>query len=418
MRRLHLQLYVAIIGTLVAFVVAGMGVWHYFSAPRGAIWGVETASGLSAHLLTAPDTPDQERAIVDALAAQVHASVRLLGADGVAEYSRGRLPELDAQQLSRHGWTFTRDGAVFNQSMSDGRRIVVYPYRRLLMHGLHVGLILVAIAATLALITYPVTRRLTARLGRLEEGVRRFGGGDLAARVRVEGRDEVASLASSFNDSAARIETLVRSHQLLLANCSHELRTPLARIRMAIEKLSGADASAHAELTRNIAELDALIGEMLLASRLDAAQKLERAEPVDLLALVAEEASYYDREVIGEAVIVNGDAGLLRRLVRNLLENARVHGGGATTVRLERSLTAARIVVEDAGPGVADPDRTRIFEPFQRATSPAGGAAATGAGLGLSIVRQIAAAHRGQVEYEPRVGGGSRFVVTLPSAWR
>lgn len=416
MRRLHLQMYVAIVGTLVAFVVAGMGVWHYFSAPRNAVWGVETAAGLTAELLAAPDSPEQERAIVDALADQVNASVMILGADGARGYARGRFPELGTELLARHGWAFTPAGTVYNESMSDGRRLIIFPHRRLLMHGLHVSLILVAIAATLALITYPITRRLTARLGRLKEGVRRFGGGDLAARVPIEGRDEVASLAESFNDSASRIEALVRSHQMLLANCSHELRTPLARIRMAVEKTAGAGTTAHTELTRNIAELDSLIGEMLLASRLDAARGLERAERVDLLALVAEESSYFDREVSGPAVNVQGDPGLLRRLVRNLLENARAHGGGATAVRVEHAADVARVIVEDAGPGVAESDRARIFEPFQRAAPENGSASATGAGLGLSIVRQIARAHRGQVQYEPRAGGGSRFIVTLPAA--
>ena len=93
----------------------------------------------------------------------------------------------------------------------------------------------------------------------------------------------MAALATSFNDSAARIEQLVRANQMLLANCSHELRTPLSRMRLAIERLSrtghGADPQASAELARNIAELDALIGELLLTSRLDAARRLERVEP-------------------------------------------------------------------------------------------------------------------------------------------
>ena len=102
---------------------------------------------------------------------------------------------------------------------------------------------------------------------------------------------------------------------------------------------------------------------------------------------------------------------LLRRLVRNLLENARVHAGGATEVRIDSDEQHARIVIEDAGPGVAPPDRDRIFEPFYRAGT---ATRASGAGLGLSIVRQIARAHGGTVEYSQRETGGSRFTVTLP----
>jgi signal transduction histidine kinase len=150
---------------------------------------------------------------------------------------------------------------------------------------------------------------------------------------------------------------------------------------------------------------------MLLSSRLEVSRGLERPEPVDLLALCAEEASWFDREVSGEALVVQGDPRLLRCLVRNLLENARLHGGGATAVRISRVGDTAQLVVEDAGAGVAADDRMRIFEPFQRA-APAGGAA--GAGLGLSIVRQIALAHGGSVAYEERAEGGSRFIVMLP----
>src|SRR5437870_4321911 len=80
----------------------------------------------------------------------------------------------------------------------------------------------------------PCCRRRTRRLERLKSGVEQLGQGDLAARVAIEGKDEVATLAASFNAAAARIEELVRSNKMLLANCSHELRTPLTRINMAL----------------------------------------------------------------------------------------------------------------------------------------------------------------------------------------
>jgi signal transduction histidine kinase len=198
---------------------------------------------------------------------------------------------------------------------------------------------------------------------------------------------------------------------MLLANCSHELRTPLARIRLGVERVSGTDPKASAEIARSIAELDALIGEMLLSSRLEVASGVERAEPVDLLALAAEEAAHFDVEASGEALIITADAMLLRRLVRNLLENARVHAGGATAVRIEGDAQHARIVVDDAGEGVPLMDRDRIFEPFHRAST---ATRSSGAGLGLAIVKQIARAHGGSVTYELREGGGSRFSVSLP----
>ena len=283
--------------------------------------------------------------------------------------------------------------------------------------GAHFIVVFLSIALAIALGTYPITRRLTGRLARLRVGVEQLGQGDLAARVRVEGRDEVAALARSFNDSAARIEQLVDAHKLLLANCSHELRTPLARIRLGIESLSADPNSAvREELARSIAELDALIAEMLLTSRLGALKTPERTGDVDLLALVAEEAAYFDVEVDGQPLTMPGDPTLLRRMIRNLLDNAQRHAGGATRVRVELDTNRhALMIVEDAGCGIPEADRGHIFEPFYRvAVEQCKGA--RGFGLGLAIVRQIARAHGGNVSYTALTSGGSRFVVNLPGA--
>ena len=412
MRRLHLKLYLAIVGTMGVFLIAGAVVWHHFSPPHMAIGGIESATQLAAEMIGKGDPqPAREREVLETLSWQLHADVVLYDAQGSAIASFGRRPvELTRGQLSEPGWLIA-GGPVLIWALEDGRHLVVRSRQRYLLHGLHLGLLFISIAAVLALLTYPITRGITARLARLQAGVLQFGAGNLAARVKVEGRDEVATLAKSFNDSAERIELLMQAHQLLIANCSHELRTPLARIRLGLETVAGTDPKASAEIARSIAELDALIGEMLLASRLDVAQKLERTESVDLLALAAEEAAHFDLEVSGDAVNLSADAMLLRRLVRNLLENARVHAGGATSLRVVRAEHQAHLVVEDAGAGIPLADVEKIFDPFYRASS---ATQASGAGLGLSIVRQIARAHGGTVEYAPREGGGSRFTVKLP----
>jgi signal transduction histidine kinase len=414
LRKLHFKLYLAIVGTLIVFLIACAMTWHHFAPPRLALGGIESAPGFAVILIDEKKEgagPDFEQSVMTSLAWQTRADVALYDAKGSMIQKVGdRAPLLSPEEALDAGWSMTQTGPTYNQRLADGRHLVVHSRNRLILHTVHFGLLLTTIAAVIALMTYPLSRGITARLGRLQAGVQQFGTGNLGVRVKVEGRDEVASLATSFNDSAEHIEKLVRSHQMLLANCSHELRTPLARIRLGLERVPGTDPEASAEIARSIAELDALIGEMLLSSRLDASSAIEKAE-LDLLALAAEEAVYFDVEASGEAVALHGNAMLLRRLVRNLLENARVHAGGATGVRIAADASAARIIVDDAGDGIPYIDRERVFEPFHRAST---ATQSSGAGLGLAIVRQIARAHGGTVSYEPREGGGSRFTVELP----
>jgi signal transduction histidine kinase len=266
---------------------------------------------------------------------------------------------------------------------------------------------------------FPVVRRLTRRLESLKRGVERFGEGQLNQRVEVSGRDEVAAVAASFNQAAGRVEALVRSHQSLLANASHELRSPLARMKMAVSMLDDAppaqrDRLKH-EIETNVAELDALVEEVLLASRLDAAATLERNDKVDLLALAAEEGARVGAAVEGSSAALRGDERLLRRALRNLLENARRYGGDDVTVLLADTASHVELRVCDRGPGVPEALRERIFEPFYRL--PGHAEQAGGVGLGLSLVRQIARHHGGSVRCEARQGGGSRFVFSLPLAF-
>lgn len=276
------------------------------------------------------------------------------------------------------------------------------------------AVLLVAVAAG----AYPVVRRLTRRLEVLKAGVAAFGAGALDHRVDAGGRDEVAAVAATFNRAAERIEELVRSHRSLLANASHELRSPLARLKMALALYADAPDDERAALRREIdtdvAELDALVEEVLLASRLDA-NAIERADSVDLLGIAAEEAARVGAAAGGAALSVAGSERLLRRAVRNLVENARRYGGGEVEVEVGRDGDDhARLSVCDRGAGVPEAYRERIFEPFFRL--PGHAEREGGNGLGLSLVRQIAQRHGGSVRCEPRRGGGSCFVLRLPIA--
>jgi signal transduction histidine kinase len=265
---------------------------------------------------------------------------------------------------------------------------------------------------------YPVVRRLTRRLEALKRGVETFGAGELHHRVLVEGKDEVAAVAGSFNQAAARIEALLKSHQSLLANASHELRSPLARLKMAVALLDDAHGDRRAQLQQeihtNIAELDALVEEVLLSSRLDARRDSVQRESVDVLALVAEEAARVHATVqsTSDTTPVEGEERLLRRAVRNLLENARRYGGQMVEVSLQRAGACLEVRVCDRGPGVPADYRERIFEAFFRL--PGHAEREGGVGLGLALVRQIAHRHGGTVRCEEREGGGSCFVLSLP----
>ncbi len=320
----------------------------------------------------------------------------------------------------------TTDGQVLNLELPRPKRPPRSAWSR---PPFGFGWMLGVVALAVALGAYPIIRRLTQRLEGLQRGVERWGSGDLSTRMAVQGSDEVAFLAERFNHAAERIETLMESqkallasHKSLLANASHELRSPLARIRMGLELMgNGAGSAQHAEILRSISELDQLIDEILLASRLDTRQAdIEPFEVLDLTGLAAEECARVQAELgtaaQTESLTLQGSARLLRRLIRNLLENARRYSTGEVTLELGQTGAGAQrravIRVNDHGPGVPPDQRERIFEPFYRL--PGASEREGGVGLGLALAKSITERHGGSVRCEGRPGGGASFVVELP----
>ncbi len=323
-------------------------------------------------------------------------------------------------------------GLEFDVQLSDGRDMTlrVAPRERPTGTGgfapwrtpFGLGWMIALVGVAVALGVYPIVRRITQRLETLQRGVQRWGEGDLSARVIEEGQDEVADLSKRFNASAERIEQLVRSHKSLLANASHELRSPLTRIRMGLELMGDQPSpAAREEISRNIGELDQLIDEILLASRLDASEAdMGTIEAVDLTGLAAEECAQVNAELdLAEGtdnatLTVPGVSRLLRRAIRNLLENARRYGAGEISIELGSAGGYATVRVNDRGPGVPPALRERIFEPFYRL--PGASERNGGVGLGLALVKSIAERHGGSVRCEDRPGGGASFVIRLPVA--
>jgi signal transduction histidine kinase len=414
MRHLYLKLYLTVVASLVVFVLVAGFLWRELvtaSPPPGLDLAAEVAQG-ALPPATAPLAAQQ--AALERLSAHGRINIALYAPDGTRVAQVG--PDLLAPREGRRRFSGPwHPGRVWTLELPDGRWLAARLPRRerppLAPWSLFFTLGLIALAVAVG--AYPVVRGATRRLERLRSSVDALGSGDFTARVKVEGRDEVAALAASFNRSAERIEGLVGAHKTLLANASHELRSPLARIRMATELLKReAKPALRAELERDIAELDALVDEILVASRLDAVTDLEMREEVDLLALAAEECARMDAALDGASVAVRGDPRLLRRLLRNLLENARRYGADTPVeVRLSGGAGPAVLRVCDRGPGVPATERERIFEPFYR---PAGTREPDGGvGLGLALVRQIARKHGGDARCTPRDGGGSCFEVTL-----
>ncbi len=437
MKRLYLRIYLMVLASLLLFGLLSIVGWKIF-ADDDEPWRRDAIiSGLAGDLLPADAPPEVTQATLDRWRERLTLDLALYDREGrpIALAGPG-LVDVPRESIERAGDDRHRRRAssahTFALPLPDGRLIAArWPDARDDWRSAVRGVVGVAgflglVGLAVGLAAWWPARRMTRRLESLQATVDAFGAGDLQARSRVRGRDEIARLASHFNQTAQRMADLVQAQRSLLANASHELRSPLARIRMAVE-LSGQSSltdeergRAHDELLLNVAELDELVDEVLMASRLDAMASGAASGPaftdIDLAGLVAEECARLDVQADLAPLTIRGDTRLLRRLIRNLIENARRHGGGLDQahVSLRRDDASGRIVVSvcDRGPGVAPEERERIFEPFYRvrgASEKAGGV-----GLGLALVRQIAHHHQGEVRCVDRSGGGSCFEVSLP----
>ncbi len=256
-------------------------------------------------------------------------------------------------------------------------------------------------------------RRVARPLSKLADAATVLAHGGDAPRVPEQGPDDVRRAAEAFNTMTDQVKRTLESQRQLLSAVGHDLRTPITAMRISAEFIDDADVKARIE--KNLEELQSLTEAVLSAARSAGWEKRRR---IDLAALI--ESVCADLEEMGTPLVWDAHPAVpiicrpneVRRAVRNLIENAIAYGKSAHVhLKVEESLVA--ITVDDEGPGIAEADRMRVFEPFFRLEG-SRSADTGGAGLGLTLVKAIAEGHGGTISLENREGGGLRAILSLP----
>jgi signal transduction histidine kinase len=283
---------------------------------------------------------------------------------------------------------------------------------------------------------------LAERIHRLEQAANAVQRGDLSVQVEVRGRDELASLAQTFNQMATRLYDAAQKQQQiedlrrdLIAWAGHDLQTPLSSVRAIVEAL--ADGVVEDPETkqrylrtaqRDIQFLSLLIDDMFQMAQLDAGGLPLDREPASLSDLISDTLESFSELASRQGILLEGsvvpgidpvlmDVRRIGRVLNNLLSNALRHtpSGGKVTVHAFPIPVGVRVEVTDSGEGISAADQPHVFERFYRGEK-SRSRQTGGAGLGLAIARGIVEAHHGQIEVEDAPGGGARFSFVLPGS--
>ncbi|MDZ7673684.1 MAG: HAMP domain-containing sensor histidine kinase [Acidimicrobiales bacterium] len=276
-------------------------------------------------------------------------------------------------------------------------------------------------------------RRILRPLDEVGAAARALAGGDLDARIRTLVDPDLEPIITSFNGMAGSLEDRIEKDAQFASDVSHELRSPLMTLQASIEVLENnrgdMNERAQAALDLLVDDLDrfrALVEDLLEISRFDAGVmhlELDEVLLAQFVGHIVRSAGYQIPVDVDEDVAVDEEFGdivtaidkrRIARVVSNLLSNADKYGNGPTAVAIDADDDWVRIMVDDAGEGVAEEDRGRIFERFNRATQAGRRGTSTGVGLGLALVDEHVQLHGGSVRVEDAPAGGARFVVQLP----
>lgn len=308
---------------------------------------------------------------------------------------------------------------------ADALYVEVFPLRDLDQTLTWGGWILVSLsllaAAFGAVIGASAVGRILGPVRRLGVGARRIASGELGTRIALTADPDLDPIADSFNDMAEAVQQRIAREQRFSANVSHELRSPLTSVLGTAELLEGRSAALPEReaglvsvLVQQVRRMSQTLLDLLEISRLSADDppQWESADIAALCREVAEQRGADPAVVVGDQPVVRTDARRVERIVGNLIDNARHHGGGVTQIRIEQDADEVRIVVDDDGPGIDPELRDRLFEPFTRGGS---GSRTDGAGLGLAIALEQAHVLGGGLTVDSAPSGGARFVARLPS---
>ena len=284
-----------------------------------------------------------------------------------------------------------------------------------------------ATTALAALLGSWAARRMLRPLRRVRGAAEAIAGGRLETRLGPQADPDLDRLSDSFNEMARALEERIHRDARFASDVSHELRSPLTTLMAGVgvlqarrDELSERSRIALDLLVDDLERFNRLVNEMLEISGYDAGVAALDLTEVDLVRfLQATAAGEQNLTMVlppgTRSLVIDADKRRLARIMANLLDNARRHGGGATTLVLEHD-SVIRIAVEDAGPGVPEHERREVFDRFARGSAGGRRGAGGGTGLGLSLVTEDLRLHRGRVWVEDRIDGrpGARFVLELP----
>ncbi|MEV5489697.1 HAMP domain-containing sensor histidine kinase [Streptomyces bobili] len=333
-----------------------------------------------------------------------------------------------------------RDLVITAPASQDGRPVgavrIVYStdnltHRLWTIWGFRAGLA-VAVLTVAALIGAVVARRLTAPLRQLNDMASKLSDGDLTARAPVTGPQETQTLARTLNQAGERLDTLVASQRIFVADASHQLRTPLTALRLSLDNIAdGVDDEFVREdveqATAEVVRMSRLVNGLLVLARAEA--KVAAAEPLPLRDIVTERLSVWRpaADERGVTIALRGSAddrplvlattGHLDQVLDNVLSNALEVSpdGGTITVRTEARGSTVLLEVLDEGPGMSDAEKSRAFDRFWRGQGLTG---RSGSGLGLAVVKQLLTDDGGTVTLADAPGGGLCVRITLRAGQR